>query len=153
MLGHDTILLAGAATLAALGQMPPRDLIEGEHWKRARALVEARNGNDAETLYLKATIKQAESDLDAAEKLAEQAVAANPKEAEYHYRLSDITGEKAQAGQRLQTDRPGAHLQEGMRRRAVAQSDPRARALQHHGLLPARARDHRRRQPARSRTS
>ena len=85
-------LLAGAVTLAAQGQVSPRDLIEAGHWKRARLAVDARNGNDAETLYLKATIKQAAGDLDAAEKLAEQAVAFNPKEAEYHYRLSDITG-------------------------------------------------------------
>jgi tetratricopeptide (TPR) repeat protein len=91
-----TILLAGATTLAGQGQVSPRELIEADHWKRARAIVEARTTNDAETLYLKATIKQAAGDLDAAEKLAEQAVAANPREAEYHYRLSDITGEKAQ---------------------------------------------------------
>src|SRR5438045_2999425 len=88
------ILLATAASLAAQGS--PRELIEAEHWKRARAIVEARTSGDAETLYLKATIKQAMGDLDAAEKLAEQAVVANPKEAEYHYRLSDITGQKAQ---------------------------------------------------------
>jgi tetratricopeptide (TPR) repeat protein len=90
------MLLAGAMTLAAQGQIGPRELIEADHWKRAKAAVEARTGNDAETLYLKATVKQATGDLEAAEKLAEQAVAANPKEAEYHYRLSEITGERAQ---------------------------------------------------------
>jgi tetratricopeptide (TPR) repeat protein len=90
------MFLAGAATLAAQGQPSPRDLIEAGHWKRARAVVESRAGSDAETLYLKATLKQAAGDLDAAEKLAEQAVSANPKEADYHYRLSDITGSKAQ---------------------------------------------------------
>jgi tetratricopeptide (TPR) repeat protein len=96
MLRDLTMLLASAATLAAQGQVSPRELIEADHWKRARAIIEARTSNDAETLYLKATIKQALGDLDAAEKLAEQAVAANPKEAEYHYRLSDITGTKAE---------------------------------------------------------
>src|SRR6266496_231048 len=93
-----TILLAGAATLAAQapGQMSPRELIEGGHFKRAHAMMEGRTGSDAETLYLMATIKQAYGDLDAAEKLAERAVAANPKNAEYHYRLAEISGEKAQ---------------------------------------------------------
>jgi tetratricopeptide (TPR) repeat protein len=90
------ILLAGAAVLAAQTQPSPRELIEADHWKRARAIVEARTSTDAETFYLKATIKQAQGELDAAEKFAQQAVAANPKDADYHYRLSDITGEKAQ---------------------------------------------------------
>jgi tetratricopeptide (TPR) repeat protein len=91
-----TICLAIVATMPAQPQPSPRELIEGDHWKRARAAVEARTSNDAETLYLKATIKQAQGDLDAAEKFAEQAVAANPKEADYHYRLSDVVGQKAQ---------------------------------------------------------
>jgi len=91
-----TIFLAIVATMPAQPQPSPRELIEGDHWKRARAAVDARTSNDAETLYLKATIKQALGDLDAAEKFAEQSVAANPKEAEYHYRLSDIVGQKAQ---------------------------------------------------------
>src|SRR5262245_35562588 len=89
-------LVITVAAMRAQTQPSPRDLIEGEHWKRARAAVEARTSNDAETLYLKATVKQVLGDLDAAQKFAEQAVAANPKEAEYHYRLSDIVGQKAQ---------------------------------------------------------
>jgi tetratricopeptide (TPR) repeat protein len=96
MLRLMAILLAGASAWAADGQVSPRELIEGGHFKRARALVDARNANDAETLYLQATLKQIYGELDAAQKLAERAVAANPKEAQYHYRLSDITGEMAQ---------------------------------------------------------
>ena len=68
-------LLAGAAGLTAQGQPSPRDLIEAGHYKRARAMVEARPSSDAETLYLMATLKQAWGDLDAAEKFAERAVA------------------------------------------------------------------------------
>ena len=96
MFRYLRLTLAGAAVLAGQGQVSPRELIEGGHYKRARVILEARNANDAETLYLMATIKQAMGELDAAEKFAERAVAANPKEAQYHYRLSDITGEKAQ---------------------------------------------------------
>src|SRR4051794_38280200 len=95
MLRYLPILMAGAATLTADAQSP-RELIEGGHWKRARAAVEAMKGSDAEQLYLMATVKQAFGDLDAAEKLAEAAVAANPKEAQYHYRLAEVSGEKAQ---------------------------------------------------------
>ena len=87
------LLLAAATGLAA---QSPRELIDGGHYKRARAMVESRNANDGETLYLMATIKQAFGDLDGAQKFAERAVAANPKDAQYHYRLSDITGEMAQ---------------------------------------------------------
>src|ERR1051325_9330761 len=89
-------LLTCASVLTAQTPVSPRDLIEGDHWKRARIYLESHPGTDAETLYLTATVKQAFGDLEAAEKLAERAVAANPKEAEYHYRLSDITGQKAQ---------------------------------------------------------
>ena len=44
-----TILLAGTASLAAQGQVSPRELIEAGHWKRARAYIEAHPGSDAET--------------------------------------------------------------------------------------------------------
>jgi tetratricopeptide (TPR) repeat protein len=90
------MVLGCAGVLSAQAPMTPRELIEGDHWKRARAWVDAHPGSDAETLYLMATIKQAFGDLDGAEKYAQRAVDANPKEAEYHYRLSEITGAKAQ---------------------------------------------------------
>jgi len=90
------VALAGAVALAGQGQPSPQELIDAGHYKRARALVEARNSNDADTLYFMATLKQMWHDLDAAEKYAERAVAANPKDARCHYRLSDISGERAQ---------------------------------------------------------
>jgi hypothetical protein len=51
-------------------------------------MAAAHTANDAEGFYLNATVKQLWGALDEAEKLAEKAVAANPKEARYHYRLS-----------------------------------------------------------------
>jgi tetratricopeptide (TPR) repeat protein len=96
MLRQVCLLLVGAAALAAQEQLTPRQLIEAGHFKRARAIVMARQAGDAEAMYLMATIKQAWGELDAAQKFAERAVAANPKEAQYHYRLADITGEMAQ---------------------------------------------------------
>ena len=83
----------GATLLSA--QPSGQDLIDGGHFKRLRALVAARNANDAETLVLSAAVKQLWGDLDAAEKLAERAVAADPGNARYHYRLAQIEGEKA----------------------------------------------------------
>ena len=54
----------------------------------------AHTANDAEGLYLNATVKQL-WDRSTRRTLAERAVAANPKEARYHCRLSVIAGEKA----------------------------------------------------------
>src|SRR5207248_2674690 len=91
--------IAIAAMLSAAvvtAQSSPEELIAAGHFKRLRAMTAARNSNDAETLYLNATVKQAWGELDEAEKLAERAVAANPKEARYHYRLAVISGIKAQ---------------------------------------------------------
>jgi tetratricopeptide (TPR) repeat protein len=86
--------LLAAALLPAQGS--PDDLLPGNHFKRFRALAAAHTANDAEGLYLNATVKQLWDALDDAEKLAERAVAANPKDARYHYRLAVIAGEKAQ---------------------------------------------------------
>ena len=73
-----------------------QDLIDGGHFKRLRALVATRNVTDPETLFLTAAVKHIWGDLDAAERLAEQAVAADPGNPRYHFRLAMIEGEKAQ---------------------------------------------------------
>jgi tetratricopeptide (TPR) repeat protein len=86
--------LAGAVLLTA--QTSPDDLLPSAHFKRFRAMAAAHTANDAEGFYLNATVKQLWGALDEAEKLAERAVAANPKEARYHYRLAVIAGIKAQ---------------------------------------------------------
>jgi tetratricopeptide (TPR) repeat protein len=87
------VLLAAASVLA---QTAPDDLLPGDHYKRFRAIAAAHTADDAESFYLRATVKQLWGDLDEAEKLAERAVAANPKEPRYHYRLAVIAGIKAQ---------------------------------------------------------
>ena len=84
----------GATLLPA--QPSGQDLIDGGHFKRLRALVAARNPSEPETLCLTAALKQVWGDLDAAEKLAERAIAADPGNARYHYRLAQIEGEKAE---------------------------------------------------------
>src|SRR5690349_8016866 len=86
--------LLAAASLHA--QTSPDDLVEAGHFKRLRALVATRNPNDAESLYLAAIVKQAWNQLDDAEKLADRAVAANPKDPRYHFRLAEIAGIKAE---------------------------------------------------------
>jgi len=88
--------IAALLTAASLAAQPPGQLIEAGHFKRARAAVEARDQNDPETLYLMAGLKQHWGDLDAAEKFAERAVAANPKDARYHWCLSNVLGSKAE---------------------------------------------------------
>ena len=87
-------LLGGA--LVAAQTSPEEVLMAAGHFKRLRALAAARTANDAETLYLNATVKQLWGDLDEAERLADRAVTANPKEARYHFRLAEIAGVKAE---------------------------------------------------------
>src|SRR5256885_16222220 len=90
------VTLIGAALQA---QTPVHDLIEKGHYKRARAAAEAKykeTPNDAETLCLMSIVRQEFGRVDEAEKFAERAVALNPKEARYHFQLSEVVGQKAQ---------------------------------------------------------
>jgi tetratricopeptide (TPR) repeat protein len=90
-------LCVAAICLSPLPAQPSgQDLIDGGHFKRLRALVATRNPTDPETLILTAAVKHIWGDLDAAEKLAEQAVAAEPNNARFHFRVAMIEGEKAQ---------------------------------------------------------
>lgn len=71
----------------------PEALIEGRHWKRARALLEPRvktNPNDAQAVYLLSRVRAAFGNLDAALDLAEKAVALNGRNANYHYQLAEV---------------------------------------------------------------
>jgi tetratricopeptide (TPR) repeat protein len=77
-------------------QTSGQDLIDGGHFKRLRALGATRNPNDPETLILTAAVKHIWGDLDAAEKLAEKAIALEPNNARFHFRMAMIEGEKAQ---------------------------------------------------------
>src|SRR3954471_10696328 len=93
-------LLTGLLFAAGVpAQTPIHDLIESGHYKRARAAAEAKykeTPNDAETLCLMSIVRQEFGQTDEAEKFAEKAVALNPKEARYHFQLSEVVGQKAQ---------------------------------------------------------
>ena len=98
-------VLGGMLCLGWLAaQVPPQELIEAGHYKRAREVVEARyraNPKDAETLWLMARLKHAAGDLPAALDLAEKAVAADPKSAQAHFRLAEAVGDMAQKASML----------------------------------------------------
>ena len=73
-------------------------LIEAGHWKRARAIVEpgvAANPRDAQAICLLSRIKLAFGDLDGALKSAQQAVALEDGNSDFHFRLADVYGEMA----------------------------------------------------------
>jgi tetratricopeptide (TPR) repeat protein len=89
-------ILAAAIGATHLHAQPSgQDLIDAGQFKRLRALVASRNPNEPETLYLTSAVKQMWGDLDGAEDLAEKAVARDPGNARYHFRLADVLGEKA----------------------------------------------------------
>jgi tetratricopeptide (TPR) repeat protein len=80
--------------LPLLGQSP-ETLIEGGHYKRARALLEplvAKNPNDARAACLLAKVKGAFNDLDAALKLAEKGVTLDSKSVACHFVLAETVG-------------------------------------------------------------
>ena len=83
-------------TAVAAAQTSPDALLPAGHFKKFREAAAAHKAEDAEGWYLRATVAQLFGSLDDAEKLAERAVAANPKEARYHYRLAVVSGIKAQ---------------------------------------------------------
>src|SRR5262245_7855536 len=96
-LGALAFVFAGAMARA---ETPTAEaLMEADHWKRARALVEARlaaNPNDAEAVWWMARIKLAYADLDGALPLAEKAVALDGANALYRGILAQVYGRMAQ---------------------------------------------------------
>jgi tetratricopeptide (TPR) repeat protein len=73
-------------------------LIDAGHWKRARAILEPRltaNPRDAGAAYLLSQTRLAFGDLDGALKLAQQAVALEDSNSDYHLQLADVYGEMA----------------------------------------------------------
>lgn len=73
--------------------------IEGDHWKRARALTQAAlasNPRDAGTLTFLSIIEESFNHWDAAKSYAEQAVAANAGYADGHAQLARINAELAE---------------------------------------------------------
>ena len=76
-----------------------RSLLEGGHWKQARALLEPRvnaNPSDAEAAAALSRVRAVYGDMDAALRLAETAVQMKPDVAEYHWQLAQVVGDQAQ---------------------------------------------------------
>ncbi len=76
-----------------------RALIEGGHWRQARAALEPRvkaNPGDAEAAALLSRVRSTFGDLDGALALAESAVKLEPKNAEYRWQLAEVVGSLAQ---------------------------------------------------------
>ena len=73
-------------------------LIEAGHWKRGRAIVEPRfaaNPSDAQAACLLSQIRLALGDLEGALKPAQQAVALDDGNSNYHFQLAQVYGEMA----------------------------------------------------------
>jgi predicted Zn-dependent protease len=92
-------LLLPAAAVALFAQSPAEDLIEAGHWKRARALVEARMReapDDPLAIYLTSQIRFAFGDANTPLRLAEKALALDGGAARYHRQVAEVTGVMAQ---------------------------------------------------------
>ena len=96
-------LLSAFCFLVSVAAVPPdpgsaEALIEASHWKRARAILAPRvaaNPRDARALWLLSQIKLAFGDLDGALNSAQQAVALDDRNSEYHFQLAQAYGEMA----------------------------------------------------------
>lgn len=88
-----------AAGFVAAAQTPAEVLIEAGHWKRARAIVEARLAEapaDPLAIYLTSQIRFAFGHQEAPLELAKKAVALAPGVAKFHRQLAEALGVKAQ---------------------------------------------------------
>jgi tetratricopeptide (TPR) repeat protein len=88
------LLLAAGSTCTA--QTEADQLIEQGHWKRARALVDARPMRDALTQFLLSQIHNAFGDRESPLPLAEKAVALDGSVGRYHRQVAEATGVMAQ---------------------------------------------------------
>ena len=98
---RDVLIVCAALLLlrASAASQTPEQLIKADHWKRAQVLVEAtlkQNPRDAQALTILSMIKHRQGDLDGAQKAAEQAIAADGKNAQAHVALADVLGDRAQ---------------------------------------------------------
>jgi len=99
------VVLCLAACAAGVAQTPAEALIEAGHWKRARALVDARfraNPHDALACFLESQIHAAFGDREAPLRLAEQAVALDGSVAKYHRQVAEAVGIAAEHSGALQ---------------------------------------------------
>ena len=97
------LLIFAAALLSALAQATmndpsPEALVEGSHWKRAKAVLEPRvqaNPNDAQALYLLSQVKLQYGDLNGALALAEKSAAIEARNPSYRLQVAEAVGELA----------------------------------------------------------
>ena len=105
---HDVrrLLLLLLPACAVVAQSSAAEaLIQGGHWKRARALVEGRireNPDDALANYLLSQVRGAFGDRDSPLPLAEKAVALDGRVAKYHRQVAEVVGVTAQHSNAIQ---------------------------------------------------
>ncbi len=95
-----TVVLLYAFLLQSVNSTDVDRLIDGGHWKRARAILEERvrkNPADARATFLLSQVKIAFGDLNSALKLAENVVRLENENADYHAILARVYGELAQS--------------------------------------------------------
>ena len=94
------LLFALALAIPALADDADLEsLMKRGHWKQVRAMVEPRaqaGSSDAAALSAMSRVKLAFGDQQGALDLAEKAVAADSRNAAYHYHLADVVGSMAQ---------------------------------------------------------
>jgi tetratricopeptide (TPR) repeat protein len=86
-------------TSVILAADSPAELMEQKHWKRVRAIAQAKlkaSANDPEANYLMCQVLLAWNDSSAALPFAEKAVALAPQNAEHHWCLARVVGEEAE---------------------------------------------------------
>jgi tetratricopeptide (TPR) repeat protein len=101
--------IAAAAVACAVGFLPPAPVAQAEdppqvlmqqkHWKRVRAIAQARlkaSANDPEANYLMCRVLMAWDDSPAALPYAEKAVKLAPQNAAYHWALAEVVGDQAE---------------------------------------------------------
>jgi tetratricopeptide (TPR) repeat protein len=89
---------ASAQAASPIDMRSPESLIEAEHWKRARDIVEPRlkaDPNDLQALYIMARFKETAGDYEGALALTEKLLVLNPKNADYHCLLAFVYGRQA----------------------------------------------------------
>ena len=90
--------LAYAETVGGV-RHPIQKLIDGDHWKRARAMAQAQlsqNSKDVVALTFMSIVEESFNRWDSARSYAEQAVAADPSNADAHAQLARLMAELAE---------------------------------------------------------
>jgi cytochrome c-type biogenesis protein CcmH/NrfG len=86
------LVCISAAELGA-ADSPAQALVRGGHWKRARAMAEARlstNPKDVEVACLLGNVELEFGDLDSAQSVFEKAVAMDAQHADCHFLLARV---------------------------------------------------------------